>query len=126
MPKIINIKLANTIAGISTEMVKFDESGVGEIKSPELYAEVLGLKNFFPFEGESLEDEKDEQNLLEVATKKLEKAKPIPQKVDPSKLSHDELDAIADELMIVVKGDKKSKAKDINDKIDKLNAKDKE
>lgn len=55
--KVRNEKLAGLEVGISTERVKFDENGIGEIQSKELYDEVIKLSNYFPIE----EDEKVEK-----------------------------------------------------------------
>ena len=41
--------------GISTERVKFDENGIGEIQSKELYDEVIKLPNYFPVEEAKVE-----------------------------------------------------------------------
>jgi hypothetical protein len=48
--KVRNEKLAGLEVGISTERVKFDENGIGEIQSKELYDEVIKLPNYFPVE----------------------------------------------------------------------------
>lgn len=70
MPKILNIRLANLTASISTELVKFDEKGIGEIKSEDIFKEALKLDNFFP-----VEEAKDEKPAKKVVEEKAEETK---------------------------------------------------
>lgn len=65
MPKIRNIKLAGETVGISVETVVFDDNGIGEIKSAELYQEVVKMNGFEPVEEvkqEVKEEPKQEEN----------------------------------------------------------------
>jgi hypothetical protein len=69
MPKIQNLRLANMLAGVSTETVQFDHEGIGHIESPELHAELLTLANFFPVEEPKVEEPKEEP-VVKKTTKK--------------------------------------------------------
>jgi uncharacterized protein YcfJ len=75
MPKIRNINLANTIAGISTEMVKFDKDGIGEVSSQEVYEQALKIANFFEVEPTKEEIKAEEEEANKVA--KEEEAKKV-------------------------------------------------
>jgi hypothetical protein len=48
--KVSNPTLAGKKVAISTEEVQFDELGVGEIQSEEIYTSVLSLANFHAYE----------------------------------------------------------------------------
>lgn len=52
MPKICNILLKGKEMTTSEGVVKFDEKGIGEISSEELYREIVTFPNFFPVEEE--------------------------------------------------------------------------
>jgi hypothetical protein len=62
--KVLNIRLAGKLVGISTETVQFDGQGVGEIQSESIYNEVLQLNNFFP-----VQDDSEEKARLEAEAK---------------------------------------------------------
>lgn len=73
MPKIQNLRLANTLAGISTETVQFDNDGIGEISSPELHAELLTLHGFFAVEEPVVEEIEVEEPVDTKSVKKTTK-----------------------------------------------------
>jgi ribosomal protein L19E len=76
--KVRNHRLAGATVGISTERVKFDENGIGEIQSKELYDEVITLAHFSPVEDvvEDKVEEATEEAKAEEAKEEKPKAKP--------------------------------------------------
>ena len=60
MPKIKNMKLARKTVSISSETVKFNTEGIGEIKSEAIYEDVKNLANFYEVpENKKSSDDKD-------------------------------------------------------------------
>lgn len=118
--KIVNINLINMKVALSSEFVDFDENGVGEIKSEEVYNEALKLGNFFPYneetgeadedsdEADSGEDENEVENSVENSEDDAEEnQEPKDEKKAENDLKqakeswgHDELDKYAEELGI--------------------------
>lgn len=60
MAKVQNILLRGQEVMLSTGAVQFDEHGIAEIESEEVYNGVLELKNFFAVEEEVKEEVKEE------------------------------------------------------------------
>ena len=82
MVKILNLTLRNTLAHLSHESVQFDEQGVGEVQSEELYKELLQLTNFFPVaEG----TEKSEAPAEEAKEEPKEEVKETPEPAEEAK-----------------------------------------
>lgn len=105
--KIRNLDFINQEVSISTEQVKFDQDGVGEIQSELIFNNVVGLPGF-----ESLEKPKEDENSLKDGIGGTSKEgfegenldgeenvqKPV--KKASEKMTHKELDALASELEI--------------------------
>lgn len=61
MPKISNIKLANQKVFASREHLEFDKHGIAEVKSEEVYNNLLDLEGYHAVEEKSNKDKNDEE-----------------------------------------------------------------
>jgi hypothetical protein len=86
--KVLNVLLKNSTAVISSELVDFDAEGIGEIISPEIYAEICTLPNFFAVKEESKEedDKKDGEEGKKAEEPKVEEPKVEDKKVEEPKV----------------------------------------
>lgn len=67
--KVSNPTLAGKKVAISTEEVEFNELGVGEIQSEEIYTSVLDLANFHAYEKSEAEKAAEEAAIKEAEEK---------------------------------------------------------
>ena len=117
MYRILNVNFAGQKLAISEELVEFDNDGIAELKSEELYKGVIRLPNFTAVEvfGPKQEGEVSDYDAVgdyEVEEQEEEVDK-IP-KLASENLTHKELDTKAKELGIEVEGEKKDKVATIN------------
>ena len=117
MYRILNVNFAGQKLAISEELVEFDNDGIAELKSEELYKGVIRLPNFTAVEvfGPKQEGEVSDYDAVgdyEVEEQEEEVDK-IP-KLASENLTHKELDTKAKDLGIKVEGEKKDKVATIN------------
>ena len=72
-PRVVNERLVNEIVVIGEETVLFDEKGVGNIESVEVFKSTLQLEGFSPVDKSDVEDE-DEDEVDEDSTENGEVA----------------------------------------------------
>lgn len=84
MPKIKREDFANKKVYIGTELVQFDENGVGEIKSDELYNEVVTFPRFSAV-GEEPKGKKEESKKKPVKKSVKDDKKIDEKKAEPKK-----------------------------------------
>ena len=65
-PRVVNERLVNEIVVIGEETVLFDEKGVGNIESVEVFKSTLQLEGFSPVDKSDGEDEDEDEDEDEV------------------------------------------------------------
>lgn len=123
--KISNITLTGILTFVGGESIQFNNEGVGTINSKEAYEALLQLPNFKPIKDENENDNdkgkvedppNPEADSTDDKGTKDPEADSIPELVSEN-MSHNELNAKAEELGIKVDGNKDEKVKAINDYI---------